>query len=66
MVYCQILGAKNLEDLKRHEFFDCIPWSILRQLPAPRFVPRDDTDDEEAAELDWELNSIKDAVLRRM
>eukprot|EP00210_Caulerpa_lentillifera_P008660 g8259.t1 len=59
------IGAGDLEDVKRHVFFDGIPWDQLRQINAPEFLPPE-TGEDESAELDWELKSIKATVHRSL
>eukprot|EP00195_Chlamydomonas_chlamydogama_P005080 CAMPEP_0202904494 /NCGR_PEP_ID=MMETSP1392-20130828/29654_1 /ASSEMBLY_ACC=CAM_ASM_000868 /TAXON_ID=225041 /ORGANISM="Chlamydomonas chlamydogama, Strain SAG 11-48b" /LENGTH=338 /DNA_ID=CAMNT_0049592139 /DNA_START=42 /DNA_END=1055 /DNA_ORIENTATION=+ len=51
------LGAADMEDLKRHDFFAGVRWEELRSQKAPDFIaPSPPTPEEEA--LDWELTSL--------
>uniref|UniRef100_A0A7S3R3C7 non-specific serine/threonine protein kinase n=1 Tax=Dunaliella tertiolecta TaxID=3047 RepID=A0A7S3R3C7_DUNTE len=51
------LGASDLQDLKRHEFFAGVDWGSLRSQKAPSYIPPPTPTVEEEA-LDWELSSI--------
>lgn len=52
-----IKGANDLEEVKRHEFFDGIDWCVLRKEKSKFFVRKRDYDPELDA-LDWDLQAL--------
>lgn len=55
------IGAVDLEDLKRHAFFEEVDWAGIRAGPAPTPVPVEEADEGGGAGggFDWELSSMR-------
>jgi len=60
------IGASDLEELKRHDFFDGVSWETIRQSSPPEWIHSKASDEQEhAKELDWELKSMANPFDRR-
>jgi len=59
------LGASDLEELKRHDFFEGVSWDTIRQSNPPNWIQLEQSTDDEIKELDWELKSMATPFDRR-
>eukprot|EP01026_Neomeris_dumetosa_P069887 TRINITY_DN6934_c1_g1_i1.p1 TRINITY_DN6934_c1_g1~~TRINITY_DN6934_c1_g1_i1.p1 ORF type:complete len:371 (-),score=61.53 TRINITY_DN6934_c1_g1_i1:158-1243(-) len=55
------LGSEDLEDLKKHPFFEGVKWKDLFQQEAPKYFPPKVPDIDDVGH-DWELTSLMSAL----